>query len=216
MSKTTIKTLLKRFLPEKWYQFVREEFLVLQGNWWKNHKLWGYLAPTSVVERPLSREGLRLTFLEKNACLRHSAKIISRPPYRFIMKKYSVCAPGITVVTGNHYPIVGLPFFASIATHIGDTDKDIVMEESAWCGANVTLLSGSRIGRGAIIGAGAVVNKPIPPYALAVGIPAKVVASVFTIDQILCHEALIYPPEERFTRVQLEKLFEEHFQGKRA
>lgn len=42
-------------------------------------------------------------------------------------------------------------------------------------GANVTVIDGARIGDGAVVGAGAVVVKDIPPYAIAVGVPAKVV-----------------------------------------
>ena len=44
-----------------------------------------------------------------------------------------------------------------------------------WVGANVTVLGGITIGDGAIIGAGAVVTRNIPPYAIAVGNPAKVI-----------------------------------------
>ena len=42
-------------------------------------------------------------------------------------------------------------------------------------GANVTVLDGVKIGDGAVIGAGAVVTKDIPPYGIAVGVPARVV-----------------------------------------
>ncbi len=51
----------------------------------------------------------------------------------------------------------------------------IVIEDDVWIGANSTILSGVTIGRGAVIGAGAVVNKNVPPYALAAGVPAKVI-----------------------------------------
>ena len=44
-----------------------------------------------------------------------------------------------------------------------------------WFGANVCVVPGITIGTGAVIGAGAVVTKDIPPYNIAVGVPAKVV-----------------------------------------
>jgi acetyltransferase-like isoleucine patch superfamily enzyme len=50
--------------------------------------------------------------------------------------------------------------------------------------ANVIVLAGVKIGHGAVIGAGAVVNKDIPPYAIAVGVPAKVIKYRFT-DEIV-------------------------------
>jgi acetyltransferase-like isoleucine patch superfamily enzyme len=51
---------------------------------------------------------------------------------------------------------------------------DTVVEDDVWLGAGVTVLDGVRIGRGAVVGAGAVVTKDIPPYSVAVGIPARV------------------------------------------
>jgi len=51
---------------------------------------------------------------------------------------------------------------------------DIVIEDDCWIGANAVILGGVHIGRGAVIGAGAVVTKDIPPMAIAVGVPAKV------------------------------------------
>lgn len=62
--------------------------------------------------------------------------------------------------------------------------KQIIIENDVFIGANVTVLDGVKIGNGAIIGAGAVVTKDIPPYAIAVGVPAKVVKYRFENDQI--------------------------------
>ncbi len=51
----------------------------------------------------------------------------------------------------------------------------VIIEEDVWLGAGVKVLSGVHIGKGAVIGAGAVVNKNIPDYAIAVGVPAKII-----------------------------------------
>ncbi len=53
--------------------------------------------------------------------------------------------------------------------------KGIIAKENIWLGTHVQVLDGSIIGRDVIIGAAAVVNSEIPDYAIAVGIPAKVV-----------------------------------------
>ena len=51
----------------------------------------------------------------------------------------------------------------------------IIIEDNVWIGDKVSILAGSRIGYGAIIGANSVVNGYIPPMCVAAGIPAKVV-----------------------------------------
>ncbi len=51
---------------------------------------------------------------------------------------------------------------------------DIVIEDDVWLGLGVNVLDGVTIGKGAVIGAGAVVTRSIPPYAIAVGVPARV------------------------------------------
>jgi acetyltransferase-like isoleucine patch superfamily enzyme len=55
----------------------------------------------------------------------------------------------------------------------GVTAQGIVIEDDVWIGAGATVVDGVTIGRGSIIGAGAVVTSDIPPYSIAVGIPAK-------------------------------------------
>ena len=54
---------------------------------------------------------------------------------------------------------------------------DIVIEDDVWLGAQVCVMDGVVIGKGAIVGAGAVVTKDVPPYTLAVGVPARVIRS---------------------------------------
>lgn len=57
----------------------------------------------------------------------------------------------------------------------GVTQKGIHIEDDVWIGAHVTVLDNVTIGNGAIIGAGAVVASDIPPYAIAAGVPARVI-----------------------------------------
>jgi acetyltransferase-like isoleucine patch superfamily enzyme len=57
----------------------------------------------------------------------------------------------------------------------GTTRQGITIEDDVWVGSNVIFLDGARVGRGSVIGAGAVVRGVIPPYSIAVGVPARVI-----------------------------------------
>lgn len=56
----------------------------------------------------------------------------------------------------------------------GGKGKPIVIEDDVWIGAHCTILGGVRIGAHSVIGAHSLVNKSIPPYSIAYGVPCKV------------------------------------------
>lgn len=56
------------------------------------------------------------------------------------------------------------------------------IEDDVKIGTNVTLLPGVRVGHHALLGAGAVVTTDVPPYAIVVGNPAKVVGDIRNLD----------------------------------
>ena len=65
---------------------------------------------------------------------------------------------------------------------------DIVVDDDVWIGYGSIILSGVHIGQGAVVAAGAVVNKDVPPYAIVGGVPAKVIRYRFSpelIEQLL-------------------------------
>lgn len=113
--------------------------------------------------------------------------------------KFCSIGPNCCCGMGLH-PTNGIstsPMFYSVAKQNGMTlvkknnfeeTKQTLVGNDVFIGANVTILDGVRISDGAVIGAGAVVISDIPPYAIAVGVPAKVVKYRFdksTIEQLL-------------------------------
>jgi acetyltransferase-like isoleucine patch superfamily enzyme len=171
----------------------------------------GYLADTAKLIPPLKIDGPENVYMYENTKIENST--ISASLSKFIMKKGSAAAEGLSVHTGNHMQLVG-KFYRTITNedklNSGKVfDKDVVVEEDVWIGCNVTLLSGAHLGRSSVIAAGAVVNSDIPPYCIAGGVPAKPIKFKWTIDQILEHESLLYPEEERFSKEELEKIFSE-------
>ena len=53
--------------------------------------------------------------------------------------------------------------------------KEIIIEDDVYIGGNSFIMQGIRLGRGSVIGAGAVVTKNVPSYSVAVGVPARVI-----------------------------------------
>lgn len=56
-----------------------------------------------------------------------------------------------------------------------EVSRGIRIGAGAWIGAHATILDGVTIGDGCVVGAGAVVTRDLPPYTVAVGVPARVV-----------------------------------------
>ncbi|MER9962673.1 hypothetical protein NKJ72_17180 [Mesorhizobium sp. M0045] len=87
--------------------------------------------------------------------------------------------------------IVDAPWVYADGGKLAQAEDTIQIEDDVWIGFGATLLSGIRIGRGAVVGAAAVVTKDVPSYAIMVGNPAKKVGSRFTSEEIVRHEALL-------------------------
>jgi len=60
----------------------------------------------------------------------------------------------------------------------------VIIEDGVWIGSNALINPGVRLGHDCVIGAGAVVTKDIPPYAVAVGVPARVIRTLNPENQI--------------------------------
>jgi len=68
-----------------------------------------------------------------------------------------------------------------------------VVEQGASIGANATILPGLRIGRYAMVGAGAVVTRSVPPHAIVVGNPARIVGYVDGQSRSIATSAVVQP-----------------------
>jgi len=90
---------------------------------------------------------------------------------KIVIGEDTLIGSGVTMRSSNH-------IFRNADQKIrlqGHSSADILIGNNCWLGANVVVLKGVTIGYGAVIGAGAVVIKDIPPMAIAVGVPAKVI-----------------------------------------
>ena len=77
-----------------------------------------------------------------------------------------MAAPGLRIATINH---------DMNHRHTIYTYGKVTVKKNAWLGMNVTLCPGVTIGRYAVVGAGAVVTKDVPDYAVVGGVPARLI-----------------------------------------
>lgn len=120
-----------------------------------------------------------------------------------------IFGPSPTIVTGDHrIDVIGKPIFLSY-DKLPENDVPVIIQDDVWIGAHVTILKGVTIGRGSVVAAGSVVNRSTPPYSISGGIPSKTIKFRFSIDEIIKHERILYPENERYTREELEKIFAE-------
>ena len=82
-------------------------------------------------------------------------------------------APHVMIFAANHvFSDTEIPIFKQ-----GVETAPIIIEDDVWIAGQVMITAGVRIGRGSVIGAGAVVTTDIPAWSVAVGVPAKVIKS---------------------------------------
>ena len=77
-------------------------------------------------------------------------------------------APGVFITDHNHATEIGEPIWRQRSTI-----STVIIEEDVWISANSVILAGVKIGKGAIIAAGAVVNRDVAPNTIVGGVPAK-------------------------------------------
>ena len=177
-------------------------------------RFWGALGANSNVRCPVIVANPKNVFIGTCSRIGTHATIYNASGKVQIGDNVEI-SKGVTIVTGNHAPVVGVPITVSNKARMADEESDIIIESEAWLGINVTLISGAYIGRGAIVGACSLVNKYVPPYAVVAGIPAKIIAVKFSKNQIMEHESILYKPEDRMSENEIEKLFDEHYKEKK-
>lgn len=110
---------------------------------------------------------------------------------QLIIGNYVSIANQVTfILGGNHQTktITSYPFYSRFIELSPEKDAQtkgpIIIEDEVWIGFGVIILSGVRVGKGAIIGAGSVVTKDIPAYAIVGGNPAKIIK--YRFNEELC------------------------------
>ena len=108
-----------------------------------------------------------------------------------ILKIGSYCSigPNVAFVLCAEHPINTVSSFPFRVKIMGEqfeaiSKGNIIVDDDVWFGYGAIVMSGVHIGQGAVIAAGSVVTKDVPPYAVVGGCPAKIIKYRFTPDII--------------------------------
>lgn len=85
---------------------------------------------------------------------------------------YVMIAPNVSILSkGHHFEKLSVPMVLQ-----GESEEKLpVIEDDVWLGRSVVVMPGVRIGKGSIVGAGAVVVKDVAPYSIVGGVPARLI-----------------------------------------
>lgn len=109
---------------------------------------------------------------------------------KLLIGNYVSIAPGALFILGcNHQTrtITTYPFYSKLIapSPIDALSKGpIEIDDEVWIGTNAIIMSGVKIGKGAVVAAGAVITKNIPPYAIVGGNPARIIKYRFSPEII--------------------------------
>jgi acetyltransferase-like isoleucine patch superfamily enzyme len=92
---------------------------------------------------------------------------------KLTLEDNALLGPGVTIITASH----GTSDLTVTMNKQPETEADVRIGRGAWLCANAVILPGITVHEEAIVAAGAVVTKDVPPFAIAAGVPARVVGS---------------------------------------
>ncbi len=101
--------------------------------------------------------------------------------------------PGVAIHGGDHRTDVVGRYMKDIKSHekLESNDKDVVIENDVWVGAEAIILKGVRIGQGSIVGAGSIITKDIPPYSVVTGCKQQSTRMRWDPETIATHKSML-------------------------
>jgi acetyltransferase-like isoleucine patch superfamily enzyme len=127
----------------------------------------------TLITRSASLHDPQNIFVGEDVLVGPHCKIWASPNATLTLEDHALLGPNVTIITSTH----GTADLAVTMNKQPDTERDVRIGRGAWLCANAVILPGITIGEEAIVAAGAVVTQDVPPYAIAAGVPARVVGS---------------------------------------
>lgn len=130
----------------------------------------GHIGQTSIIESPFNCTYGQNIHLGDYVYLNFNCVILDNNTVR--IGNHVMIGPAVQIYTAAH-PIQAMP-----RNQGWEVAKAITIEDNVWIGGGAILLPGVRIGRNAVVGAGAVVTKDVPPFTVVAGNPARVIREI--------------------------------------
>lgn len=133
---------------------------------------------------------------------------ISNTEKKLTIGNYCSIAENVCFVLNSDHPLHSISTFPFKTVVLGFSNNeavskgDIIVDDDVWIGYGATIMSGVHIGQGAVVAAGAVVTKDVPPYAIVGGVPAKVIKYRFEPEMI---EELLKIDYAKLSKEDIEK-----------
>ena len=174
-------------IMDKIKQFICNTFV---GDWiaaiqlynfkkdWKKRNHENGTFPSSIFPKDIVKVG-KYTYGELNI-------ITSSNQSKLFIKNFVSIAKNVTFLLDSEHDIHNVSLFPYKVRMLQSTSSealskgDTIVDDDAWIGFGATIMSGVHIGQGAVIAAGAVVTKDVPPYSVVGGVPAKVIKYRFS------------------------------------
>lgn len=130
---------------------------------------------------------------------------------KLIIGNFCSIAPDVTFLLASEHGYKNISTFPFKVKFMGEENEalskgSIIVEDDVWIGYGAIIFSGVKIGQGAIIGAGSIVTKDVPPYAIVGGNPAKIIKYRFD-EKII--KKLIDFDFSSLTKLAINKHFEQ-------
>jgi virginiamycin A acetyltransferase len=138
--------------------------------------------------------------------------LYEQPTEKLNIGNFVSIAPGVQFIMGGNHQIDTIttyPLHSRFVKYnnIDATSKGVInIGDEVWLGTNVLIMSGVNIGKGAIVAAGAIVTKDIPPYSIYGGNPAKLIKLRFSeeiISELIDFDLMKVPIENINNNIDL-------------
>ncbi|MEO1772167.1 sugar O-acetyltransferase [Candidatus Enterococcus ferrettii] len=133
-------------------------------------KLLGAKGEGVYIEQPLHANWGKNTYLGKNVYANFNLTLVDDT--RIEIHEDTMIGPNVTIITGTH------PLDPQLRKQYAQYNLPVVIERNVWIGAGSIIFPGVTIGENAVIGAGSLVTKDIPPNVVAFGSPCEVTKKI--------------------------------------